>query len=110
MRGGPGQYCTIKSRTMNLDSIVCRQPDQVSSEFGDEHVILSLNDGVYFGLNPLGSFIWQAMTDAKPVRAIRDAVLAQYDVTPERCELELLDLLSRLSAEKLITVRDPDVS
>ncbi|HXB68846.1 MAG TPA: PqqD family protein [Candidatus Acidoferrales bacterium] len=92
---------------MNLDSIVYVQPDQVSCQLGDEHVILGLNAGVYFGLNPLGSFIWKSMTDAKPVRDIRDAVLAQYDVTPERCEQDLFDLLSRLSAERLVGIRDP---
>jgi hypothetical protein len=92
---------------MNLDSIVYVQPDQVSCQLGDEHVILGLNAGVYFGLNPLGSFIWKSMTGAKPVRDIRDAVLAQYDVTPERCERDLFDLLSRLSAERLVGIRDP---
>ena len=92
---------------MDLESIVYLQPDQVSSELGDEHVILGLNAGVYFGLNPLGSFIWKSMTDAKPVRDIRDAVLAHYEVTPERCEKDLFDLLSRLSAEGLIGIRDP---
>jgi hypothetical protein len=95
---------------MTLDSLVYLQPDQVSCELGDEHVILGLNSGVYFGLNPVGSFIWKNMTGAKPIRAIRDAVLAQYDVAPERCERDLFDLLSRLSAEKLISVGDPDAS
>ncbi|HXB68838.1 MAG TPA: PqqD family protein [Candidatus Acidoferrales bacterium] len=92
---------------MDLESIVYLQPDQVSSELGDEHVILGLNAGVYFGLNPLGSFIWKALADARPVRTIRDAVLARYKVTPERCEKDLFDLLSRLSAEGLIGIREP---
>jgi hypothetical protein len=92
---------------MNLESIVHVQPDQVSCQLGDEHVILGLNAGVYFGLNPLGSFVWKTITDAKPVRDIRDAVLARYDVTPERCEQDLFDLLSRLSAERLVEIRDP---
>jgi hypothetical protein len=95
---------------MNLESIVYLQPDQVSCQLGDDHVILSVSTGVYFGVNALGSFIWKAMTDAKTVRAIRDAVLAQYDVTPERCEQDLFGLLSRLSAERLITVRDPSAA
>jgi hypothetical protein len=91
---------------MNLESIVYVQPDQVSCELGDDHVILSVNTGVYFGVNALGSFIWKTMTDAKPVREIKEAVLARYDVTPERCEQDLFGLLSRLSAERLIEVRD----
>ena len=87
---------------MNLESIVYLQPDLVSCELGDDHVILSVNTGVYFGVNALGSFIWKSMTVAKPVRDIRDEVLAKYDVTPERCERELFGLLSKLSAERLI--------
>ena len=92
---------------MDLESIVRLRPDQVSNELGEDQVILSLSAGVYFGLNPMGSFIWKEMTGARPVRAIRDAVLAHYEVTPERCEKDLFDLLSRLSAEGLIETRDP---
>jgi hypothetical protein len=92
---------------MDLKSLVYLQPDQVSCELGDNHVILSLRTGVYFGVNELGSFIWKAMADAKPVHDIRDSVLAHYDVTTERCERDLFDLLSRLSAERLIEIRDP---
>jgi hypothetical protein len=95
---------------MNLESIVFLQPDQVSCELGDDHVILSVNTGVYFGVNALGSFIWKTLADAKPVRDIRDAVLAKYDVTPERCERDLFGLLSRLSAERLIEVRDANAN
>jgi hypothetical protein len=89
---------------MNLESIVYLQPDQVSGQLGNA------NTGAYFVVNALGSFIWKEMTDAKPVRAIRDAVLTQYDVTPERCEQDLFGLLSRLSTERLIGVRDPNAS
>jgi hypothetical protein len=92
---------------MDLESLVYLQPDQVSCQLGDDHVILNLSTGVYFGVNDLGSFIWKAIHGAQPVRDIRDAVLAQYDVTSERCEQDLFALLSRLSAERLIEIREP---
>jgi hypothetical protein len=31
---------------------------QVSCDLGGESVILALKAGIYYGLNPLGTFIW----------------------------------------------------
>jgi hypothetical protein len=90
---------------MNLQNIVSLTPGQVSCQLGAETAILNLKSGVYFGLNPVGAFIWKAITDTTPVRKIRDAVLAEYDVTPECCEHDLIDLLTNLSAEGLVEVQ-----
>lgn len=40
---------------LSLDSIVAVTPEQVSSELSGEAVILSLKDGVYYGLNEVGA-------------------------------------------------------
>ncbi len=68
--------------------------------------MLDLNKGVYYGLDTVGARIWELIQTPQPVVAVRDAIVREYDVTLERCEHDLLALLSELAAVALIELRD----
>ena len=75
---------------------------QTSCDLGDEAVILSLKAGVYYGLNSVASRVWSLVQQPALVSSIRDALVEEYDVDPERCERDLLLLLRELVAKELI--------
>ena len=87
-------------------SIVVAVKDQVSSDLAGEIVILDLTRGVYYGLDAVGAHIWALLQEPRSVEAIRDAILAEYEVEPERCEHDLLALLGNLESAHLIEVSD----
>ncbi len=91
---------------LSNDSIVVVSPDQVSSDLAGEVVMLNLKNGTYYGLDEVGAHVWALIQEPRAVAAIRDAILAEYDVEPERCEQDLLALLSDLADNGLIEVRD----
>lgn len=93
---------------MNIssNSIVVAAKKQVSCDLAGEAAILNLRNGVYYGLDPVGAHIWSMIQRPSPVQEIVEMILAQYDVTAERAELDLLALLQRLAAEGLIEVAD----
>ena len=70
--------------------------DQVSCTVEDETVILHLKDGVYFGLNPVGAFVWNHLKQPQVVSELKRAVLSEFDVSDEQCEADLQELLSDL--------------
>lgn len=78
---------------------------QVSSNLGDEAVILDPNSGAYYGLNDVGSYIWNLIQQPKMVNEIREAILQEYDVNPEDCDRDLMALLQQLQAQRLIQVQ-----
>ena len=80
--------------------------DQVSSEVGTETVILSLGRGQYYGLNEVGTRVWQLLREPRRIEEIRDAVLSEYDVDLEQCERDILALLERLDAAGLLVADD----
>lgn len=87
-------------------TIVFAIKDQVSTSLEDEAVILNLKDGVYYGLNPVGARVWELLQEPRTVREILNILLEEYEVAPQRCGQDLLDLLKELAAKKLIEVRD----
>jgi len=95
------------AKTLELDarSVVVASKDQVSSELASEAVILDLKGGTYHGLNATGARIWTLLATPKSVGEIRDIILREYDVEPQRCERDLLCLLELLAAKGLVEVR-----
>jgi hypothetical protein len=89
---------------ISLQSTVRVVKDQVSCNLGGEAVILSLKNGVYYSLNPVGVRIWNLICEPIVVLKIRDTLMSEYEVEPGRCEDELLALLQDLANEGLIEV------
>lgn len=87
-------------------AIVVATQAQVSSDLAGEAVILNLKNGMYYGLDTVGARIWALIQQPHSVAALRDAILAEYDVEAERCERDLLALLTDLAAAQLIEITD----
>ncbi len=87
-------------------STVVVAKDQVSCDLSGEAAILNLKSGVYFGLNTVGASIWKLIQEPRTVREIREAILEEYDVEPNRCEHDVLELLKELSTHGLIEIID----
>jgi hypothetical protein len=89
----------------SLTTTVAAGRHQVSCDLAGEAVILQLQDGVYYGLNPVGARVWQLLKEPRTVGDIMSRILDEYDVDPSRCEQDLSALLLELSSKKLIEVR-----
>jgi Coenzyme PQQ synthesis protein D (PqqD) len=94
-----------KSVPIALDSIVYATADQVSCDLDGEAAILNLRNGTYFGLDPIGAFIWKQLVQPQSVGSIAAAMLEHYDVEPERCQNDLLALLHQLDERGLLEIR-----
>lgn len=90
---------------LSVHSVVAATADQVSCPLDDESAILNLKNSVYYGMNAVGTQVWNLLQKPRSVRELRDALLAEYDVEPERCERDLLDLLEKMRLEGLIEVQ-----
>ncbi|HEU4886612.1 MAG TPA: PqqD family protein [Thermoanaerobaculia bacterium] len=91
---------------ITADSIVVAASGQPSANVGEEVVIAGLTRGNYYGLNPVAARVWELIQTPARTRDLRQAIAAEYDVTPERCGVDLLELLERLRDEGLIEVTE----
>ena len=89
---------------ITVDDVVVASPNQVSSRLGDDAVILELEKGAYFGLEAVGSRIWELLAQPRAVSEIRDTIVQEFDVESDRCAADLLSLLTRMADKGLIQV------
>ncbi len=93
-------------RTLSMSTSVVAVKDQVSSDLGGEVAILHLKAGTYYGLDAVGARIWDLIQKPRTVGEVRDVLVSEYEVAPDRCESDLIALLQRLADEGLVEVRD----
>ena len=91
---------------LTISSQVVATTQQVSAELMDEVVILSLQTGEYYGLDPIAADIWSLIQEPRSVAEVRDALLARYEgVTPGECEQQVLALLEEMVKLDLVQIR-----
>jgi hypothetical protein len=82
-----------------------RIPDDVVFRvLGDEAVILNLASGVYFGLDTVGTRMWQLMSEHESTETVVEALLAEYEVEKKQLRCDLDDLIRQLSDKGLMTI------
>jgi hypothetical protein len=84
--------------------------DHLYSEIKGEGVILSLKNGKYYGINSVGSSIWQAIQNPATLPEIETAVTREYDVDQKTCRQEVLTFLERMVNEELVEVSNEENS
>ena len=77
---------------------------QSSSVLGTETIVLNYDLGNYYELNEMGSFIWSLLRadESISVTAIKERMLAEFEVDELVCQQELMSFLENLFREKLI--------
>ncbi len=94
------------SKGLFLASTIRINDDILYNDLQGEIVILSPKDGVYFGLDPVGTRAWQLIQHHGRLEAVRDAMLKEYEVFAERLWEDLQDLVSSLLDNGLVEVVD----
>jgi hypothetical protein len=88
---------------MNLTDKVTIPEQVMARQVGEETVILDLASGTYFGLDPVGARIWQLLTEGRTLGEVCATMLAEYEVTREDIERDVLNLAEELRAKQLIS-------
>ena len=90
---------------LSLASTVQATTDHVACDLAGETAILHLKSGIYFGLDPMASRIWQLLQMPHTLAELRDILMAEYDVAPERLERDLVDFLHQMEQANLVAAR-----
>jgi hypothetical protein len=96
----------MKTKSITSESVVKQIADIVASDIDNEKVMMSVEKGQYFGLEPVGSRIWELIEKPTKVSAVIDALLLQYDVDRQTCEREVLAFLAELYEADIMEVGD----
>ncbi len=78
----------------------------VAAKVTDETVILHLDDGVYYGLNSVGTRIWEMVQQPTAVSELVSVIAGEFDVDAARCEADVRELLASMETKGLVAWTD----
>jgi predicted nuclease with TOPRIM domain len=81
-------------------------PDVLSQEVSGETVLLDLNNENYFGLNEVGTRIWQLLQEQNDLEKIYDVLLDEYEVDTKQLRKDFDDIINQLKDTGLITIKE----
>jgi hypothetical protein len=86
------------TQTIDISSEVLTQ------EVGGETVILDLKSETYFGLDEVGTRIWQLLVEQEDMQTITATMMNEYDVEEDQVEKDIQNLLVKLDEAGLINL------
>jgi hypothetical protein len=69
-----------------------------------ETVLLDLRSQHYFGLDEVGTRIWQLLAERGGTGAVVEAMVEEFDVERPEVERDVVDFLAQLEAAELVSV------
>jgi hypothetical protein len=90
------------------DLLIARRAGLIEAEVDGELVALHVDNGTCYGFNGTATRIWAMIEAPKRLSELRDALVSEFDVEPDVCEAQLLDLLKDLEGDGLVEMRPAD--
>jgi hypothetical protein len=88
------------------NTVVSRSEEPVSAEVDGTVVMMSIDQGMYFGLEGVGSRIWALIEQPRSVRDLCGALTQEFDIDAESCHHEVVEFLEELLDAQLIRTHD----
>lgn len=90
------------------DDRIVASPDLLTTRVDGEVMAMSVAQGACYGLDPIGSRIWDLLVKPVSVAELVDQLTAEYAVSRDRCRADVGALLVQMDAGGMIQrVRSP---
>jgi len=93
-----------KGREIRPDAILRRKQDQLSSEIDGEVVMLSIENSEYYGMDKVGSHIWQLIEKPISLKQLIGILLDEYEVAEEQCTEDTVKFIEQLMEKELVEI------
>lgn len=90
---------------MNNDAKYFRQEGLINTKLDNEMVILSIENGNYYGLNEVASRIWSLLATPMTRGDICSKLAIEFSVNTEQCSADVVYFLNDLEKNNLIVSR-----
>ncbi len=91
---------------MNLQKKITFIDTVFAQEVDGEMVLLDMSSENYFGLDGVGTAIWQAIQENSDLQVVYETLLVQYEIEAEILEKDLLNFVEKLAQSGLLEVKE----
>lgn len=88
---------------MDVQTTLKRNPELLAVDMDGETVMMDMDSGNYFGVNSVGSHIWELLETENTVQAIVDSIQNHFDTQAgNNVQDDVLTFLHDMKEQKLV--------
>ena len=90
---------------MDIKTTLKRNPELLAVDMDGETVMMDMESGNYFGVNAVGSHIWEVLETENKVTAIIETVSSQFEVKDgDTVQEDIMAFLGDMVEQRLVEV------
>lgn len=86
------------------NTIVSRKEEIVVAELDGKTVMMSLENGQYYGLDEIATSIWESISNPITVKELVAKLTSEYSITQEQCQKDVLEFLENIYNKQLVNI------
>lgn len=91
-----------KKKNIQLNSVIVQKKELDTANMDGEIVMMNMDKGKYYGLNSIGSRIWELIEESIVVTELISQLTKEFNVDANVCKDNVLLFLNRLYDEEII--------
>lgn len=97
-----------KAAALNLSSVITRNDAIVYTDLDDTIVMMDVDEGQYYELDPIAARVWGIIENSQTVEAVCKTLAEEFDVDPSTCQQETLEFLQAANEQSIVKVQPND--
>jgi len=85
------------------ETILQRKGDLLFNQIDGEVVMLSIENSEYYGMDKVGSRIWELLEQPMNFKELVNKLMEEYEVSEQQCSQDTLTFIKKLQDKNLIT-------
>lgn len=81
---------------INPESVIARSRAVVAAEIDGDLVMMSIEQGKYFGISGIGTRAWALLEQPTTIDTLCSRLVAEFDVDPATCRTDMLAFADKL--------------
>jgi len=91
-------------KEIDPETILKRKADLLFNEIDGEVVMLSIENSEYYGMDKVGSRIWELLEQPLSFKELVAKLTEEYEVSEQQCADDTMAFLKKLTDKKLVLI------
>jgi len=92
------------TKEIGPETILQRKGDLLFNTIDAEVVLLSIENSEYYGMDKVGSRIWDILEQPVSLKILIDKLMSEYQVSEQQCTFDTIAFLNKLREKKLVII------
>ncbi|GEM_PF-1052905 len=97
---------TDKPYTLMPSTVIAQSSPGVSAMMGEHLIMLSIEQGAYFDLNPTAKLIWESLVSPRTMHELCMIIHEEYEVSEQHCKDSVESFVLELYKENMVSLQN----